>query len=239
MASAGSGLVSPFLPGPVQDEIGRLAFRSSRAGEQPPHLRDRYGNQFFIQTVMAFFTPCSIACFLVTDKYEGASISKVMCRYKPSHFRTSYWSTPTCLLASSKHSSMAHPVPPARTSSSRLLPPGQGARNRPFTGLGKAATGQHPVALAGAPGWAVFPWLSTRRPGDPWRHCRRCTAPILIRQPSTPNGQPAPDEALCRSGATASFCSFWPSCGNPSRCGHCHRLRSLPRPHPFNHLGTC
>ena len=36
-----------------------------------------------------------MACCLITDKYAWASIDKVMCRYQPSHRRTSYWSSPT------------------------------------------------------------------------------------------------------------------------------------------------
>ena len=32
-----------------------------QAGEQPAHLRDCQGDQFFIRTVAAPFSPCSIA----------------------------------------------------------------------------------------------------------------------------------------------------------------------------------
>ena len=47
----------------------------------------------------------------ITHRYARASIAKVMCRYQPSYRRTSYWSRPTCPLASSKHSSMAYWTP--------------------------------------------------------------------------------------------------------------------------------
>ena len=40
------------------------------------------------------------------------------------HFRTSYWSNPTCPLASSKHSSMVQRVPATLTKSSKAVSAG-------------------------------------------------------------------------------------------------------------------
>ena len=61
MALAGSGLVAPSPPRPGQDEIRQLIFRPYQSGEQPAHLRGRYGNQLFIGTVAAPFSPGAIA----------------------------------------------------------------------------------------------------------------------------------------------------------------------------------
>ena len=61
MALASSGLVAPSPPRPGQDEIRQLIFRPYKSGEQPAHLRGRYGNQLFIGTVAAPFSPGSIA----------------------------------------------------------------------------------------------------------------------------------------------------------------------------------
>ena len=66
MALPGSGLMAASPPRPVQDEIRRLAFRPYQTDEQPAHLRDCDGDQLFIGAEVAPFSPCSIACCLIT-----------------------------------------------------------------------------------------------------------------------------------------------------------------------------
>ena len=61
MTTLGSGLMSASPPRPGQDEIRQLIFRPYQSGEQPAHLWGRYGNQLFIGTVAAPFSPGSIA----------------------------------------------------------------------------------------------------------------------------------------------------------------------------------
>ena len=61
MVLAGSGLVAPSPPGPIQDEIRWLFLCPYQASEQPAHLWHGYGNQLFIETVAAPFFPCSSA----------------------------------------------------------------------------------------------------------------------------------------------------------------------------------
>ena len=61
MATPGSCLVAPSPPRPVQDEIRRLVLCPYEAGQQPVHLGHCHGNQFFIRTVAAPFSPCSKA----------------------------------------------------------------------------------------------------------------------------------------------------------------------------------
>ena len=61
VALFGSGLVASSSPRPIQDQIRRLSFRPYETGNQPAHLRHGYGNQLFIETVVAPFFPCSSA----------------------------------------------------------------------------------------------------------------------------------------------------------------------------------
>ena len=61
MALLGLGLVAPSPPRPVQDEIRWLFLCPHQACNQPAHLRHGYGNQLFIETVVAPFFPCSSA----------------------------------------------------------------------------------------------------------------------------------------------------------------------------------
>ena len=61
VALPGPGLVAPSPPRPVQDEFRHSVFRPYEAGEQPAHLWHRQWNQLFIRTVIAPFSPCSVA----------------------------------------------------------------------------------------------------------------------------------------------------------------------------------
>ncbi len=61
MATPGSCLVAASPPRPVQDEIRRLVLCPYEVGQQPAHLGHCHGNQFFIRTVAAPFSPCSMA----------------------------------------------------------------------------------------------------------------------------------------------------------------------------------
>ena len=139
MASPGSGLVTPSPPRPGQDQIRRLVICPYEAGEQPAHLRQCHWNQLLIRTVVAPFPSCSIVCCLTTARQAWASIASVMCRYQPSHRRTSYWSSPTPAFAGA--GSVPWPpqsIPRWPTLSRRLspVPPGwsrlgQSTRSKP------------------------------------------------------------------------------------------------------------
>ena len=61
VALPGAGLVTPSPTRPGQDEFRHLGFRPYQASEKSAHLRDSQGYQLFIQTVVAPFSPCSVA----------------------------------------------------------------------------------------------------------------------------------------------------------------------------------
>ena len=141
-----------------------------------------------------------------------------MCRYQPSHLRTSYWSSPTCPLASSKHSSMAHRVPATLTS----VPAGP-KRSKPTPRAGQCCAGPAASSPCPAPQEAVFPRRPNRRPVAPW------PALHLVqpnRQPATSAGQPA-TQALVRPDPQLLVAPDGSTWGIPSRSSHSRSLRSL------------
>ena len=182
--------------------------------EQPPDLGHRQGYQLFVPAGTAPFSPGppgSNAWRLTTARQAWASIARVMCRYQPSHFRTSYWSRPTSPLASSKHSSMVQrgsnefrppaPVPP------ESYQPGRSRRNRPTPRAWRCCAGPAASTPCPAPSGAGSPPAPNRIPGVPWRRRPRCTAPSRVPPPQAPAGPPAPVAIPCPSLPTASRCS--------------------------------
>ncbi len=84
MAPSGSRLVSPSPPGPGQGLLGWQQRVPDQATEQAPHFwngeRDQVGAQE---------PPFSATRKRMTLSMACAKSARVMCRYQPSHLRTS------------------------------------------------------------------------------------------------------------------------------------------------------
>ena len=79
-----------------------------------------------------------------------------------------------CPLASSKHSSMVQRLPATLTSSSKAVPPGHNRRNRPVPPGWQCCAAPVASSPCQVLSGAVCSPRPSRRPGDPWRHRRRC-----------------------------------------------------------------
>ena len=125
---AAAGLRLPLAPParPVQPEgaaVGRVGQHAQqppdrRRGERDPAVRDR----------RPLSPTPALAVARVTSRKACASRQRVMCRYHPCHFRTSYWSSPTSPLARSKPSSITQRVPATRAISARVVMAGAKTR---------------------------------------------------------------------------------------------------------------
>src|SRR3712207_2660384 len=108
VAGAGYGLVASAPAGPGEDEASGVGMVGSQAGHEAPQLGDGDGDEVGIGCrVPPFATPRTRAA--------RASSARVVWRCQPVQERTSYWSRPTCRLASLKTSSIVQRAPMART----------------------------------------------------------------------------------------------------------------------------
>src|SRR5437763_5708166 len=110
----GSSLMSPAPVGPVENSFRRRRSLPHQPPEQSAHFRDRQRKElsgFVLLNLGPLFCPATLA----TVKKARANIAKVICRYQPCQWRTSYSSNPTCCLANSKASSTCQRLPATRT----------------------------------------------------------------------------------------------------------------------------
>ena len=105
VASLGDGLVSAPPRGPGEYLLGEVQSRPDDLNQQSPNFRlsqrDHLAD-FFERPLLGGF-----AAARITLRKANAIIDSVMCRYQPSHERTSYSSSPVSCLPASKHTSMA------------------------------------------------------------------------------------------------------------------------------------
>jgi transposase len=122
VTATGLGLAFTAPVGPVQPMLLQLA-RQEQHGQQAAHLWHGHGNQ--AASVPPFAPVAALA--RVTSRKAWASKQRVMCRYHPSHRRTSYWSSPIAL-ARWKLSSIVQRIPATRASSALVVSSGPKAR---------------------------------------------------------------------------------------------------------------
>src|SRR6266487_2259312 len=115
--------MSPAPARPGENSFWRKRSLPYQPPEQSAHFRDRQREElsgFVLLNLGPLFCPAT----LTTVKNARANIAKVICRYHPCQWRTSYSSNPTCCLASSKASSTCQRLPAARTTDSKLTDSG-------------------------------------------------------------------------------------------------------------------
>src|SRR2546421_3264436 len=116
-------LMSPTQGLPVQNSFGVSGSLQYQPQEQAAYFGDRQGKElsdFLLLKLGPLFCPAT----LTTVKNARANMARVICRYQPCQWRTSYSSRPTCCLASSKASSTCHRLPAARTTCSKVTDSG-------------------------------------------------------------------------------------------------------------------
>ena len=211
--------------------------------EQPPDLGHRQGYQLFVQAGTAPFAPGppgSNAWRLTTARQAcrpPPSIARVMCRYQPSHFRTSTgpdpplpW-PPQSILRWSNEFRPPAPVPP------ESYQPGRSRRNGPTPRAWRCCAGpaaSTPARISSGAGAPSAPnRIRVRCTRGPGRRRPRCAAPSRVPPPQAPAGPPAPVARVCYVAPTGQHgvCVPSPSCPRRSPpataagCGRCRRLR--------------